>query len=200
MDNNDIKEKIKEAIAIESQALNQLLDNIDDSFVEAVSLLNECEGKVVITGVGKSGHVGKKLAATFSSTGTPSFFMHSTEGVHGDLGMITEKDVVVLISNSGETQEVLNLLPTINKIDAKKISITSNRNSTLGKNTDVAIQFMYTKEADHLNLAPTTSSTMTLVIGDAMAVTLSQLKAFKKEDFHLYHPGGNLGQQLTKLS
>lgn len=118
--------------------------------------------------------------------------------MHGDLGMVTDKDVVILISNSGETQEVLSVLPSLDIIQAKKISITSNNQSTLAQNVDVALEITYEKEVDHLNLAPTTSSTLTLVIGDALAVTLSQLQDFTKEDFHLYHPGGSLGSQLTE--
>lgn len=199
MANNEIIDLLKNVINRESQSLVKLADSIDESYVDAVDILKNTAGKVVITGVGKSGHIGKKLAATFASTGTPAFFMHSTEGVHGDLGMITKEDTVILISNSGETNEVLSLLPTIKEIDAKMISITSKKDSTLGKNVDVSLEYNYLEEADHLQLAPTTSSTMTLVIGDALAVTLSQLKDFKKEDFHLYHPGGSLGAQLEDL-
>lgn len=197
MINSEVMESLKNVIKVESESLSKLSNSIDETYTEAIKLLNDCTGKVVITGVGKSGHIGKKIAATFSSTGTPSFFMHSTEGVHGDLGMITENDVVILISNSGETDEVLSLISTIEKIKAKMISITSNKNSTLGKNVDVSLEYSYLEEADNLKLAPTSSSTMTLVIGDALAVTLSKLKDFKKGDFHLYHPGGSLGKKLT---
>lgn len=197
MTKNKIFDSLKNVIDIESKSLSKLSQSIDVNYVEAINLLNDCEGKVVITGVGKSGHIGKKIAATFSSTGTPTFFVHSTEGVHGDLGMIERDDVVILISNSGETEEVLNLIPTIKEIGAKMISITSKQNSTLGENVNVSLEYNYLQEADHLQLAPTSSSTMTLVIGDALAVTLSKLKEFKKEDFHLYHPGGSLGQKLT---
>jgi arabinose-5-phosphate isomerase len=158
----------------------------------------DCKGKVIVTGVGKSGHIGKKIAASLASTGTPAFFVHSTEGVHGDLGMIQQEDVVILISNSGETKEVLSLLPTLEKIGSKRISITSKEKSTLALSCDVVLAYQYEGEADHLGLAPTISSTLTLVIGDALAVALSILKDFKKEDFHLYHPGGSLGQQLTE--
>src|SRR5699024_5963422 len=147
----------------ESESLKKLPNSLNNSYLEAIKLLKQCKGKVVVTGVGKSGHVGRKMAATFSSTGTPSFFMHSTEGVHGDLGMITENDIVIALSNSGETKEVLNLLPTIKRIKASTISITSNKNSPLGKNVDVSITYEYLQEADHLGLAPTTSSTTMLV-------------------------------------
>jgi len=132
-----------------------------------------------------------------ASTGTPAFFVHSTEGVHGDLGMIEKGDIVIMISNSGETAEVLHLLPTLEKIGSKKIAITSRGDSTLAKACDVALTYQYQTEADHLGLAPTTSSTLTLVIGDALAIALSKLRQFTKEDFHLYHPGGSLGKHLS---
>jgi arabinose-5-phosphate isomerase len=188
---------IKNVIEKEANALLTLSDHIGGDYDDAINLLLSCKGKVVISGVGKSGHIGKKIAASLSSTGTPSFFVHSTEGVHGDLGMIQEKDIVILISNSGETSEVLSVIPTIKKIGSKIIAITSNRNSTLADEAEVVLTYQYDGEADPLNLAPTTSATLTLVIGDALAVTLSTLKNFKKEDFHLYHPGGSLGKQLS---
>lgn len=189
---------IKSVIENEAAALIQLSENIGENYEEAIELLLSCTGKVIISGVGKSGHVGKKIAASLASTGTPSFFVHATEGVHGDLGMIQKEDIVIMISNSGETAEVLSLLPTLNKIGVKKIVITSRIESTLAKVCDVSLSYKYLNEADHLGVAPTTSSTITLVIGDALAATLSFIKGFKKEDFHLYHPGGSLGQQLLK--
>lgn len=195
----DVQQLIKEAIAVEAQAVQALLDQIDDSYVAAVNLLQSCQGKVVVTGVGKSGIVGKKIAASFASTGTPAFFIHSTEGVHGDSGMIGKDDVVVLISNSGETSEVLSLIPVLRQIGCKRISITSNHESSLAKACDVSIAYHYEREADHLNLAPTTSATLTLVIGDALAVALSSLQGFSEVDFHRYHPGGSLGAQLSKF-
>lgn len=195
----NIQDTLKQVIENESQSLNSLTKVIDESFEEAIKLLDACHGKVIVTGVGKSGHIGEKMAATFASTGTPSFFMHSTEGLHGDLGMVTAEDVVILISNSGETTEVLGLLPTVKQIGAKTISITSNNQSTLAKNVDISLAYTYTQEADHLQLAPTTSSTTVLVIGDALAVTLSMMKEFKPGNFHLYHPGGSLGKQLSQL-
>ena len=194
-----IQQIIKDVIEIESKSLSQLPGVIDESYEEAIKTLLSCKGKVVITGVGKSGHIGKKIAASFASTGTPAFFMHSTEGIHGDLGMVTSEDVVILISNSGETSELLRLIPTLQVIKAKTISITRNNSSTLAKNVDVPLEYRYTEEADHMKLAPTTSATMALVIGDALAVTLSKVKEFDQEDFHLYHPGGSLGQQLHSL-
>ncbi|WP_099159505.1 KpsF/GutQ family sugar-phosphate isomerase [Virgibacillus ndiopensis] len=188
---------IKQAIEVEAAAVKALADQAGTEYEKAVKLIQNSKGKVVITGVGKSGHMGKKIAASFSSTGTPAFFVHSTEGVHGDLGMIEQEDVVIMISNSGETAEVLSLLPSLEKIGSKKIAITSKQESTLAVNSDVALTYQYETEADHLGLAPTTSSTLTLVIGDALAVALSKAKDFKNEDFHLYHPGGSLGKKLS---
>ncbi|MFT4414827.1 KpsF/GutQ family sugar-phosphate isomerase [Fredinandcohnia humi] len=189
---------IKNVIDIEADSLRKLSEHVGPEFEAAVNEISECKGKVVITGVGKSGHVGKKIAASFASTGTPAFFVHSTEGVHGDLGMIEKEDVVIMISNSGETAEVLNLLPSLQKIGSKKIAITSKKVSTLSESCDITLAYQYDREADPLGLAPTTSSTTTLVIGDALAIALSILKGFKKEDFHLYHPGGSLGKQLSE--
>lgn len=195
----DVLQLIKEAIAVEAQAVHGLLEQIDGNYVAAIDLLRACRGKVVVTGVGKSGIIGKKMAASFASTGTPALFMHATEGVHGGSGMIAEDDVVILISNSGETSEVLSLIPVLRQIGCQKISITSNHNSTLAKVCDVSIAYCYEREADHLGLAPTTSATLTLVIGDALAVTLSILRGFSSADFHRYHPGGSLGAKLTRI-
>src|SRR5690625_4296363 len=194
-------ERLKNVIEIEANAIMKLSENIESTFEDAVKMIHSCKGKVVVTGVGKSGHVGKKIAATFASTGTSAFFVHSTEGVHGDLGMIQKDDVVFIISNSGETKEVLNLLPTLKTIGSKLISLTSNPISTLAKSSDVAMIYRFKKEADHLGLAPTTSSTLALVIGDALAVCLSEMKGFDNNDFHLYHPGGSLGdRKSTRLN
>ena len=171
--------------------------SIDDNFTRAVDVILNCKGKVIVTGIGKSGHVGKKIAASMASTGTPSFFVHGDEALHGDLGMVGKDDVVITLSNSGETREMLNCFPALKKIGCKIISVTSNPNSTMAKNSHIHISIGKLEEVDHLNLAPTTSSTATLIIGDALAVTISYLRGFKKEDFALYHPGGNLGKNLT---
>ena len=195
----DVQERLRQAITVEADAVRGLLDQIDQSYVEAVNLLQGCRGKVVVTGVGKSGIIGKKMAASFASTGTPAFFVHSTEAAHGDSGMIGKDDVVILVSNSGETAEVLNVIPILDQIGSKRISITSNHNSSLAKAADVSIAYDYAREADHLNLAPTTSATLTLVIGDALAVTLSTLRGFTEADFHRYHPGGSLGAKLSEV-
>lgn len=189
---------IKQVVDYEASAIKKQSERIGPEFGAAVNLIRACQGKVIVTGVGKSGHIGRKMAASFASTGTPAFFVHSTEGVHGDLGMIQKNDVVILISNSGETQELLNLLPSLKEIGAKKIAITSNEESTLAKTSDTALIYHYEEEADHLGLSPTVSSTITIVIGDALAVALSAEKRFSKEDFHLYHPGGSLGKQLSE--
>lgn len=182
----------------EASAILRTVENFGDEVEKAVELIFECKGKVIVTGVGKSGHIGKKIAATLASTGTPSFFVHSTEAVHGDLGMIEKNDVVLMISNSGETKEVLNMLPTLKKIGVKCISITRNHQSSLAKSCDVSLAYKYDQECDHLHLAPTVSSTLTLVVGDALAVALSKKKDFTSSDFHLYHPGGSLGKLLEK--
>lgn len=188
---------MRSVMEIEGNAVLKLSRELGSSYEEAIEILAKCEGKVVVTGVGKSGHVGKKIAASLASTGKPAFFLHAAEGVHGDLGMVESKDVVILISNSGETAELLNLLPTLGVLGVKKIAITSGANSTLARSCDTALVYSYDGEADHLGLAPSTSSTLTLVIGDALAIALSILKGFRKEDFYLYHPGGSLGKRLS---
>lgn len=194
----DTLENIREVVAKESLAIKNLSETLTGDFENVVQLIMEVKGKIIISGVGKSGLIGRKMAATFASTGTPTFFIHSTESLHGDLGMIEEDDLVILISNSGETKEVLAMLPSLKEINCKTIAITSKKQSTLSTNCDFVLSYNYNSEVDHLNLAPTISTTITLVIGDALAVTVSKMKNFKKESFHLYHPGGNLGEQLSK--
>ncbi|MDD3819049.1 MAG: SIS domain-containing protein [Actinomycetota bacterium] len=200
LDKYKIIEFAKKAIHCELNHITKVSDSIGDDFFQATRMILDCGGKVILFGLGKSGHVGKKIAASMASTGTPSFFLHADEALHGDLGMIEKKDVVIALSNSGETRELLNAIPTMKKIGCRIISITSNENSTLAQHSDLHISIGKIKEADHLNLAPTTSSTVTLVLGDALAVTLSYLKGFKKKDFALCHPGGSLGKSLTGKS
>ena len=195
----DVLKLLKEAAQVEAEAAARLVDQLDQSFVDAVQLIQQCEAKVVVSGVGKSGLIGRKIAASLASTGTPAFFVHASEAVHGDSGMIEARDVVILLSNSGETSEVLNLLPVLEQIGCKKIAITSGRDSTLARACDLALIYTYEREADHLNLAPTTSAVLTLIIGDALAVTLSVLRGFDQKDFYRYHPGGSLGAQLSNL-
>lgn len=187
----------KDVINKELAGIQSLLGLMDDNFAKAVRMILDCKGKVIMLGIGKSGHVGKKIAATMASTGTPAFFVHGDETLHGDLGMIEKEDIVIALSNSGETREMLNDFPTLKKIGCKIVSITSNPDSTMAKNSDVHLCIGKCKEADHLGLAPSTSSTVTLVIGDALALTVSYLRNFKKDDFALCHPGGSLGKGLT---
>lgn len=191
-------EIFKQCLIEEANAILDSVNNFGEEIETAVEMIYQTKGKVIITAVGKSGHIGKKIAASMASTGTPAFFVHATEGVHGDLGMIEKDDIVILISNSGETKEVLNLIPSLNKIGVKKISITRSHNSSLAKSSDVSIAYSYKQESDHLHLAPTVSSTLTLAVGDALCVSLSKKKNFTAEGFHLYHPGGSLGKMLEK--
>lgn len=192
----DILNMAKEVIKDEVQAIESVCEGLDQNFEIAVELILACKGKVVFTGLGKSGHIAKKLAATFSSIGTPSFFVHATEALHGDLGMIGKEDIVIAISNSGETKELIEIIPSLRIIGSKIISITANEQSSLAKNSDIHIKVKVSREADHLNIAPTSSTTSVLAVGDAIAVTLSTIKGFKRENFAVYHPGGSLGKML----
>lgn len=192
----DIIKEAKEVFDIEINEMCNVRDRIDDSFAQAVSLLKDIKGKVVVTGIGKSGIIGTKIAATMASTGTLAIFMHAAEGLHGDLGMITKNDIVIAISNSGNSDEVIAIIPAIKKIGAKIIGMTGNKNSKLAKLSDIVIDIGVEKEACPLNLAPTSSTTVTLAMGDALSAVLIKLKQFKPENFALYHPGGNLGRRL----
>ena len=187
---------IKSVIEREIEALKQLLNNDNSEYEIICKELMDCRGKVVFIGVGKSGHIGKKLAATFSSTGTPSFFIHATEAAHGDSGMIEREDIVILLSNSGNTGEVTNVIPILKEIGCKTIGFTSNEDSILAEECDYKLIYPKSEEADHLGLAPTSSSTLMLVLGDAIACTLSESKEFTRQDFYKYHPGGSLGKLL----
>lgn len=183
-------------IEIEQQALGALSQRINQQFVEACQLCLACTGKVVVSGMGKSGHIGHKIAATLASTGTPAFFMHPGEANHGDLGMLSANDVVLAISNSGESSELVNLLPVIKRLKVPIIAMTNNPDSSLGKHADVILDISVDQEACSLGLAPTTSTTVTLVMGDALAVALLDAKGFTSDDFALSHPGGSLGRKL----
>lgn len=191
-----IKEKAIETLEIEAEAVLKLKARIDDEFEAAVKCILDCKARVIVTGMGKSGHVGRKIAATFASTGTPAFFMHPAEAFHGDLGMVTENDVVIAISNSGESSEVVNILPIIRRIGAKIIAMSGRRESQLGKNCDYFVDIGVEKEACPLGLAPTASTTATLAMGDAIAVALMSVRNFTSQDFALFHPGGALGRKL----
>lgn len=191
-----IKEKAIETLDIEAKAVEELKKRIDDEFIAAVKCILDCSARVIVTGMGKSGHVGRKIAATLASTGTPSFFMHPAEAFHGDLGMVTEKDVVIAISNSGESSEVVNILPIIRRIGAKIIAMSGRRDSQLVKNADYFVNIAVEREACPLGLAPTASTTATLAMGDAIAIALMSVRNFTSTDFALYHPGGALGRKL----
>ncbi len=186
----------REVLDIEADAVRALKPRLGEAFLRAHRMMLETRGRVVVTGMGKSGHVARKIAATLASTGTPAFFMHPAEASHGDLGMITGDDVVVAISYSGESDEILAILPVIKRRGAQVISITGRGQSTLAKESDVHLDAAVSKEACPLNLAPTASTTATLALGDALAVTLLDARGFAREDFAMHHPGGNLGRRL----
>ncbi len=188
--------KAKEVIQIEARALGDLAKNLDESFLKATDLIAGCKGRVVVSGMGKTGIIGRKIAATLSSTGTPSIWMHSAEAVHGDLGQVRKNDVFIIISHSGETEETKKLLPFVKKIGIKSIAITGNLKSSLAKYSDVSLDVSVKKEGCPLGLAPMASTTATLVMGDALAACLIIRKKFRKEDFAFYHPGGALGRKL----
>lgn len=189
-------ESAQRTIKIEQQAIAALFDRIDTSFAEACELMKTCKGRVIVTGMGKSGHIANKIAATFASTGTPSFFVHPGEASHGDLGMITGNDVVLAISNSGNTAEITTILPLIKRMGAPLISMTGNPSSTLATQSNIHLDISIKEEACPLGLAPTSSTTATLVMGDALAVALLESKGFSETDFAFSHPGGSLGKKL----
>jgi len=181
---------------IERQALADITQYVDENFHSACQLMFDCQGRIIVIGMGKSGHIGNKIAATLASTGSPAFFVHPGEASHGDLGMITKNDVVMLISNSGETSEVLNIIPVLKRLGAKIISMTGNPLSTMATLADVHVCIKVEQEACLLGLAPTASTTATLAMGDAMAVALLEARGFTADDFALSHPGGSLGKRL----
>ncbi|ROJ31059.1 arabinose-5-phosphate isomerase KdsD [Morganella morganii] len=199
MSRTDFQLTGKRVLRIEREGLASLEQYINDDFDKACELIFRCEGKVIIMGMGKSGHIGHKMAATFASTGTPSFFVHPGEAAHGDLGMVTKKDVVIAISNSGESSEIQALIPVIKRQNIPLICMTGNPDSTMGKAADIHLCIKVPQEACPLGLAPTTSTTATLVMGDALAIALLQARGFTAEDFALSHPGGALGRKLLLL-
>jgi arabinose-5-phosphate isomerase len=194
-----LREMGRAVVKTETEACARLLERVDASFVAACRLMLGCEGRIVVLGMGKSGHVGNKIAATLASTGSPAFFVHPGEASHGDLGMITAEDVVVAISNSGETSEILTILPLIKRLNLPLIALTGNADSTLGRQANVVIDVSVEQEACPLGLAPTASTTATLVMGDALAVALLEARGFTAEDFARSHPGGALGRRLLLL-
>ncbi|TQV89791.1 KpsF/GutQ family sugar-phosphate isomerase [Aliikangiella coralliicola] len=193
---NQFIERAKNVIEIEQSAVLSLKQKLNDDFAKACEILFNCEGRIVVIGMGKSGHIGNKIAATLASTGSPAFFVHPGEASHGDLGMITTKDVVLALSNSGETSEVTTILPVIKRKNVPLISMTGNANSTLSRFATVNLDTSVEKEACPMNLAPTASTTVSLVMGDALAVALLDARGFTEDDFALSHPGGSLGRRL----
>jgi len=192
----DLIEEAKRVLKVEAQSILDLAERVDERFSRAVDLLYSCRGRVVLMGMGKSGLVGRKIASTFASTGTPSFFLHPAEGLNGDFGMLAREDVVMAISNSGETRELLEVLPLIKRYGNRLIALTGNLKSSLAKAGDICLDIHVKEEACPLGLAPTASTTAVLALGDALAITLMEKKGFRKEDFALLHPGGTLGKRL----
>ncbi|MDD5434832.1 MAG: KpsF/GutQ family sugar-phosphate isomerase [Nitrospira sp.] len=186
----------KRVLSIEAKAIEDLISRLNKDFTEAVDLLYACKGRVVVSGMGKSGLIGKKISATFASTGTPSFFLHPAEGIHGDVGMVMKDDIILAISNSGETDEIVALLPTFKRMNLKLICLTGRYSSTLSKNSDVILDVSVKEEACPMNIVPTASTTATLAMGDALAIALLEKRGFKEDDFALSHPGGTLGRRL----
>ena len=189
-------DEARRVIRVEAQALFTMADRIDGSFERAIDVILNSSGRVIVSGMGKSGLVGQKIASTMASTGTPAFFLHPAEGIHGDLGMIMKGDVVIAISNSGETEEILRILPSIKRLGAHLIAMSGNPVSNLARSSDVFLDVSVSEEACPLGLAPTASTTATLAMGDALAVALLVKRGFKAEDFAIFHPGGSLGKKL----
>ncbi|MEZ5497057.1 MAG: KpsF/GutQ family sugar-phosphate isomerase [Gammaproteobacteria bacterium] len=192
----EILELARQVVSTEKNALDKLQLQFGEDFIQAIGLLLNCQGHVIVIGMGKSGHIGNKISATLASTGTPAFSVHPGEASHGDLGMITKNDTIICVSNSGETDEILSILPVIKRMAVPTIAITGNPESTLAKLSDVHLSIAVGEEACPLGLAPTTSTTTTLVLGDALAVTLLKLRGFTEEDFARSHPAGSLGKRL----
>ena len=188
--------RAKSVLKIEAEAITRLIPRVGRSFQEAANLLAACKGRVIVTGMGKAGLIGQKLSATMASTGSPSYSVHPAEAIHGDMGRITRQDVVIALSNSGETEELNRLLPVIKRIGTRLIALTGNPRSTLAKHSDVVLDVSVKREACSLNLAPTASTTAMLAMGDALAVVVAEQKGFKEKDFARLHPGGQLGRKL----
>lgn len=189
----------REVLEIEARAITDLIPRVDASFEQAIRIILQCKGRVVVSGIGKSGHIARKIASTFASTGTPAFFVHPAEASHGDLGMVTRDDVFLALSNSGESAELLTLIPVLKRQGAKLLALTGNAASTLGREADVHLYAGAAQEACPLNLAPTASTTAALALGDAIAVALMRARGFTQDEFALSHPGGALGRRLLTL-
>ena len=193
---NELETDAQKVLQMEAEAILDLIPRVDEHFDAAVDMILACEGRVIMTGMGKSGIIAHKISATLASTGTPSFYLHPAEGIHGDLGMVTADDVIIARSNSGATGEVLNILPSVRRIGAKLIAMVGNTDSTLAKNADVVLNVGVKKEACPLGLAPTSSTTAALAFGDALAMALMGKHHFTSKQFAVFHPGGSLGRQL----
>lgn len=193
---HDLLEIARKVISIEVEAVEHLLEELDENFIKAVDLIHECKGRIIVTGLGKSGAIGRKVAATLASTGTASYFLHASEGVHGDLGIVNKEDVVICLSKSGNTDELFKLIPVFKRIGTKMIAITANPNSSLGKHSDVVLRIGKKEEACPYDLAPTSSTTAMMVLGDALAIALLKKRNFTEEDFSFLHPAGTLGKRL----
>jgi arabinose-5-phosphate isomerase len=193
-------EQAKNCLAIEAKAIEALIGRLDENFDAAIDMILACKGRVVVTGIGKSGLIGRKISATLASTGTPSFFMHPSEGLHGDVGMVTEEDIVLAMSNSGDTSELLGLLPPLKRIGARIIAMCGRREGTLVRNADLFLDVSVLQEACPLGLTPTASTTAALAMGDALAMVLLSERNFSAEDFAVFHPGGALGQKLLTVA
>jgi arabinose-5-phosphate isomerase len=196
---SSIIERAREVLRLEAETVEKLCDKVGESFEQAVDMILNCRGRVIVTGMGKPGIIGRKISATLASTGTPSLAMHPADAIHGDLGMVTKDDVVIVISNSGKTEEINRLVPLIKKIGAKLIAMTGDINSPLSDHSDCVLDCGVEAEACPFNLAPTASTTAALALGDALAVVLLEKRGFCIEDYAFYHPGGNLGRQLLKV-
>ncbi len=197
MTSDEIINKGKEVIRIEAEAVSNLMDSIDGEFVKAVEVIFNCNGRVVLTGMGKSGLIARKIVATLNSTGTAAIYLHPTDALHGDLGMVRKEDVVILISKSGNTEEVLNLLPMLKRLKVTLIAMSGIKNSKLGRECDIFLNIDVKEEACPYDLAPTASTTATLAMGDALSIALLQMRNFTAEDFAFLHPGGSLGKRLS---
>jgi len=193
----EIISKAKKVLKIEGEAVLNLIDSLDNEFVKAVEIIFNSKGRVVLTGLGKSGLIARKIVATLNSTGTPAIYLHPTDALHGDLGMVRKEDVIIAISKSGASEEILNLIPMFKRIGVKIIAMTANKNSKLAQQSDVFLSIAVKEEACPYDLAPTASTTATLALGDAISVTLLHLKNFTEEDFAFLHPGGSLGKRLS---
>jgi arabinose-5-phosphate isomerase len=193
-------DKAREVLKTEAEAILSLMNRLGADFEQAIAAIASCKGHLVVTGMGKAGLIGQKVSATFASTGTPSIFLHPAEAYHGDLGRVVKEDVVLALSNSGETEELVRLVPALRQIGAKIVAVTASRSSTLGKNADIVVELGRIEEACPLGLAPSATTTAILALGDALALCVLEARGFDKEQFAFYHPGGDLGRKLMKVS